>query len=182
VIAVRAVILAAGTSSRIGEQKLLMEFRGRTLIEYPIAASQAWKPIVVAGPEVARYLAGRTDVEVLLNDAPDRGMSHSLALANRAVPAGVALIVLLGDKPLIGKALIESICGAADDADVVFPVHEGAPGHPVRLSPRARRFIGDLPSGDTVRLLRNHAELRQRALQTVDVGAVFDLDELSAFE
>jgi molybdenum cofactor cytidylyltransferase len=179
-IADRAVILAAGTSSRIGKQKLLMDFRGRKLIEYPIAAAQAWNPIVVAGPEVERYLLGRSDVEVLLNEEADRGMSHSLALANRVVPTNAALIILLGDKPVISAELIEAICRAAGDADVVYPVHDGVPGHPVRLSPRARRRIGDLPPGDTVRLLRERSDLRQRAVQTTDLGAVFDIDTVSA--
>jgi molybdenum cofactor cytidylyltransferase len=181
VIADRAVILAAGTSSRVGKQKLLMDFRGRKLIEYPIAAAQAWHPIVVAGPEVERYLAGRCDVEVLCNNEADLGMAHSLALANRVVAANAALIVLLGDKPAISVELIEAICHAADDADVVYPVHDGVPGHPVRLSPRARRCISDLPPGDTVRLLRERRDLRQRAVQTSDLGAVFDVDTASAF-
>jgi molybdenum cofactor cytidylyltransferase len=181
-IAARAVILAAGTSSRIGRQKLLMEFRGRKLIEYPIAAAQMWNPIVVAGPDVARYLAARSDVEVLLNDEPERGMSHSLGLGNRAVVDELALIVLLGDKPLITAALIEFVCRAAADADLVYPVCEDVPGHPVWLSPRARACIDGLPDGDTLRLLRDRLELRQRAVKTSDAGAVFDLDTTSAFE
>jgi CTP:molybdopterin cytidylyltransferase MocA len=178
----RAVILAAGTSSRVGKQKLLMAFRGRTLIEYPISAAQSWRPIVVAGAEVERYLLGRFDVEVVRNDEPERGMSHSLALANRVVPANVSLLVLLGDKPLVNAPLIESICNAADDADVVYAVHRDVPGHPVALSPRARRCIDGLPSGDTLRLLRQRPDMRQRAVQTSDVGAVFDVDTRSAFD
>lgn len=180
-IAERAVILAAGTSSRVGRQKLLMEFRGRTLIEYAIAAAQAWKPLVVAGPEVERHLCGRFDVELVANHEPQLGMMHSLAIADRAVCSDLALIVLLGDKPAITPSLIEAICNATADADVVYPVYEGVPGHPVRLSSRARRFIGDLPPGDTLRLLRDHPKRRRRAIQTPDAAAVFDLDTARAF-
>lgn len=179
---VRAVILAAGTSSRAGAQKLLMEFRGQPLIEYAIAAARCWKAIVVAGPEVGRYLCGRPDLVLLQNDEPERGMSHSLALANRYVRSDLALIVLLGDKPLIGQTLIETICRAADGADVVYPLHGDVPGHPVWLSPRARRCIDDLPTGDTVRLLRTHPALTRRVVETQDYGAVFDVDTLVAFE
>lgn len=180
-IAARAVILAAGTSSRVGRQKLLMEFRGRTLIEYPIAAAQAWEPIVVAGPEVARYLAGRSDVTVLRNDAPELGMKHSLSLANRAIGAECAMLVLLGDKPLIRASLIDAICRAPDDIDLAYPVRAGISGHPVALSPLARRFIDALPPGDTVRLLRDRAELRQWAMRAEDDGAFFDVDTVEAF-
>jgi molybdenum cofactor cytidylyltransferase len=177
-IAARAVILAAGTSSRFGKQKLLVDFHGRKLIEYPIAAAQAWNPIVVCGPKVEQYLLGRSDVEVLRNDEPARGMSHSLALANRIVAAELTLIVLLGDKPFVSRSLIESICAAAEDSDVVYPVREEVPGHPVALSPGARRYVDGLPDGDTLRLLRNRPELRERAMQTSDLGAVFDVDTI----
>jgi molybdenum cofactor cytidylyltransferase len=181
VIAARAVVLAAGVSSRIGRQKLLMDFRGRKLIEYTLEAARAWDPIVVAGPEVTRYLAGRPGLEVILNERPERGMSYSLALVNHAVARERALLVLLGDKPLIQTESIESVCSVAEDADIVFPVYRGVPGHPVRLSPRARSYIDTLPAGDTVRLLRDRIELRQCAVETDDPGAVFDVDELSAF-
>jgi molybdenum cofactor cytidylyltransferase len=181
-IAARAVILAAGTSSRVGRQKLLMEFRGRKLIEYPIAAAQAWKPIVVAGPQVAGYLFHRSDVTVLRNDAPELGMTHSLRLANRAIPAETAMVVLLGDKPLISASLIESVCRAPDEFDLAYPVRDGIPGHPVALSPRGRRCIDALPPGDTLRLLRDRAELRQGAMPTEDDGAFFDVDTVEAFD
>ena len=178
----RAVILAAGTSSRFGRQKLLLAFRGKTLVEYAIAAAQAWNPIVVAGPEVARYLAGRSDVEVIVNDEPARGMSHSLALANDAVAEDDALIVVLGDKPLVSAALIKMVCDAAENADVVYPTYENVPGHPVWLSPKARRRIGELPPGDTLRTLRDRRELGHRAVPTADRGATFDIDTLEEFE
>jgi molybdenum cofactor cytidylyltransferase len=173
---VRAVILAAGTSSRAGGQKLLMDFRGRALIEYAIWATQRWSPIAVVGADVAEYLEGRGDVTLVRNDAPARGMSHSLALANRFLPADLAMIVVLGDKPLISETLIETICSAAAGSDVVYPLHASQPGHPVWLSPQARLHIDGLPSGDTLRLLRMHPDLAQRAVESTDRGAFFDVD------
>jgi molybdenum cofactor cytidylyltransferase len=181
-IAARAVILAAGTSSRVGRQKLLLEFRGRPLIEYSIAAARAWKPVVVAGPQVAGYLFHRSDVTVLRNDAPELGMTHSLSLANRALPEAGEMIVLLGDKPLVGAALIDSVLRAPAEADLAYPTRDGIAGHPVRLSPRARRCIDALPAGDTLRLLRDRAELRQWAMPTEDDGPFFDVDTVEAFE
>ncbi len=157
-----------------------MDFRGGRLIEYPIAAARAWDPLVVCGPAVEQYLLGRSGIELLRNDEPERGMSHSLALANRIVAADLTLLVLLGDKPLVSGSLIESICIAAQDADVTYPVRAGVPGHPVALSPRARRYVDELPSGDTVRLLRGCTELSQRPTQTPDLGATFDVDTAAA--
>ena len=178
----RAVILAAGTSSRLGQQKLLMDFRGRPLIEYALAAARRWQPVVVCGPEVADHLARRSDLELVHNDAPEFGMTHSLALANRFVASDVPMLVLLGDKPLLTEGLIETICGDADEADVVYPARGEEPGHPVWLSPRARRFIEYLPAGDTLRLLRENPNLVARSVETTDPGAYFDVDTVEAFE
>ncbi|MFY9665839.1 MAG: nucleotidyltransferase family protein [Candidatus Cybelea sp.] len=176
----RAVILAAGTSSRIGKQKLLMDFRGRPLIEYAIAAAQRWHPLVVCGREVAEYLALRCDLAVVLNDDPERGMSHSLALANRRLPSDAAMLVVLGDKPLVSESLIEAVCAQAQAADFVYPSRDEEPGHPVLLSPRARQFIEYVPPGDTLRLLRSNPHLISRAVQTEDEGAFFDVDTIEA--
>lgn len=159
-----------------------MPFRGRPLIEYSIAAAARWKPIVVCGNELARCLAGH-DIALVRNDEPERGMSHSLALANRAIDDDVAIGVLLADKPLVSEQLIETILRASLGADVTYPQRDDdQPGHPVVLSPRARRLIGRLPSGDTLRSLRAQPDLVARAIETADEGAFFDIDTLDAFE
>jgi molybdenum cofactor cytidylyltransferase len=178
--AARAVVLAAGTSSRIGRQKLLMDFRGRPLIEHAIAAAQRWHPVVVCGREVAEYLALRSGLTLVPNNEPERGMSHSLALANRHLASEDSMLVVLGDKPLVSEPLIESICTETYDADIVYPERDDEPGHPVLLSPRARRFIEYLPPGDTLRLLRSNPHLAVRAVQTDDSGAFFDVDTVEA--
>ena len=172
----RAVILAAGTSSRMGAQKLLMPFRGRPMIEHAIAAAQGWRPLVVAGAEVFEFLSGREGLELVRNDEPERGLSHSLRLADRFLPEQFAMIVLLGDKPMITPALIDAVAAAAGEADIAYPARGDQPGHPVWISGRARRRIADLPDGDTLRLLREQPGLALRAVETHDEGAFFDVD------
>jgi molybdenum cofactor cytidylyltransferase len=179
---VRAVILAAGTSSRIGAQKLLMPFRGRPLIDYAIAAASRRRPVVVCGAGVAAYLAQRPGVTVVRNDEPELGMSHSLALANRIVEPDEPIAVLLADKPLVDERLIETIGAESLGYDVTYPQRNGAPGHPVVLSSRARERVDGLPPGDTLRLLRDDPRLTVRAVDSSDEGAFFDVDTLEAFE
>ncbi len=177
---VRIVVLAAGRSRRIGVPKLLLPFRGRPLIDYAIAAALPWDPIVVAGPEVAAYLAGRAGVTILRNDESARGMAYSLRLASAQVNADLAIAVLLGDKPLVTEALIRNICYSRR-ADVVYPVCNHEPVHPVYLSPRARACLDRLPVGDSVRLLRVDRRLSVRAIVTRDRGATFDVDTIDQF-
>lgn len=180
----RAVILAAGTSSRMGRQKLLEPFRGRPLIEYAIEAARDWQPLIVASAPVAQFLASRDDVHTIVNDSPERGMAHSLVIADAALPKDAALIVLLADKPLVTKTLIAQICDLAESADVTYPLNTetGEPGHPVVLTARARAKIPDLPDGDTLKLLRDDASLVRRIIQTHDPGAFFDVDTADELE
>lgn len=174
----RAVILAAGTSSRMGAQKLLMPYRGRMMIEYAIEAARAWHPLVVAGREVAQALGSRSDIDLIVNEEPQGGMTRSLQLADAQVPRDEALIVLLGDKPLVNEALIRRICDALGSADVSYPVHEtnGEPGHPVVFSSRAREKIQGLAEGDTLRALRDDISLQRLTVPVNDPGAFYDVD------
>lgn len=167
----------------MGAQKLLMRFRGRPMIEYAVQAARKWKPFVVAGPEVAAYLRG-ADASVVVNEAPERGMTHSLALANEAISEDAPLIVLLGDKPLVTGALIEAVHEAMGGADVAFPVHAKTqqPGHPVIFSMRARQKIKNLSDGDSLQQLRDDPDLSRVVLLTEDPGAFFDVDTPPALE
>ncbi|MFZ1018645.1 MAG: nucleotidyltransferase family protein [Candidatus Cybelea sp.] len=174
----RAVILAAGLSTRMGAQKLLMHFRGRPLIEYAIAAARRWRPVLVAGHEVADALRDRDDITLVVNAQPQRGMAHSLALGDEAISPGDALVVLLGDKPLVSERLIAELCAALGSADVAYPVHarNGAPGHPVVFAASARRRIASLPDGDTLAVLRDDPSLVRVAVPSEDEGGFFDVD------
>ncbi len=147
------------------------------MIEYAIDAAHNWNPLIIASAAVAQYLQNRSGIEVLTNDAPERGMSHSLRLADAAIPRDTAIIVLLADKPLVTRELIARICGVAQNADVAYPVNSrGEPGHPVFFSAKAREKIHTLPDGDGIRALRDDASLTQRTLLTDDPGAFFDVD------
>jgi len=180
----RAVVLAAGESKRMGEQKLLLPFHGRPMIEHVLEAAAEWKPLVVAGREVAAYLAQREGVEVVRNDDPGRGMAHSVVLANDAIRPDAALIVLLGDKPLVSPQIIERLCASCADADIAFPrePHTGDPGHPVIFSPRARTKIPLLPDGDSLHALRDDPSLERREIAIADLGAYFDIDTAGSLE
>jgi len=176
------VILAAGLSTRTGAQKLLMPFRGRPMIECAIEAAAPWNPVIVTGADVARALEGKP-YTVVLNDAPEKGMAHSLRLADTAVPQGESMIVLLADKPLVTTEIIGQVLSQRGDADVAYPVRPstGEPGHPVIFSAHARTKIAALADGDTLRELRDDASLERHVIEMEDAAPFFDVDTREAF-
>jgi molybdenum cofactor cytidylyltransferase len=169
------VILAAGGARRMGQQKLLMPIDGQPMIERIITAAQAWPLVVVAGDAVARAL-GHTRLCIARNDAPERGMSHSLKLGNALVPDAEPIAVLLADLPDITSASIGRVLDAYDDTvDVVVPRCADRFAHPVVFGPWARQKIAALDDGDTIGRLRDDASLRRRFVET-DHSALSDID------
>lgn len=156
------IILAAGAARRMGRQKLLLEIDGQTMVDRVVQAASNWPIVVVTSDEVAPIL-GPSCVCVVRNSMPERGMAHSLKLANAVVPQDEAIAILLADMPDITPAAIATVIAGYDaDIDVVIPRHGGAYGHPVIFGPLARRKIAELPDGDTVQRLRDDERLRRR--------------------
>lgn len=161
-------ILAAGRSSRMGRPKATLTVAGTTLLERALAAAAAYPTVVVIAelPEDAMALLERVrrerDLIVVTNDAPQRGMSRSLALGDAAIGSrGAALAVLLLDTPFVDATLVARVVAARGDADIAFPTHGATPGHPVVFGPRAREAIASLPDGDTLRTLRDDVRWRR---------------------
>ena len=171
------VVLAAGASRRFGSQKLLERIDGVRMIDRALAACGARETIVVAAPDLVPAIASNDRHRILINAEPERGMTHSLRLANAVVDPGAALVVLLGDMPYVDLTLLERAIAAFDTTvDLVAPSGGDRPAHPVVLGPAARARLAALPEGDTLRLLRSDRALRVRALVFEDAASQRDVD------
>ncbi len=131
--------------------------------------------MVGAGDDAPASLAS-SDLCIVLNAAPERGMTHSLHLADQVVRADEPIAVLLADLPDISARTIAAVIAAYnDEIDVVIPRHGDTFAHPVIFGPRARRKIADLPDGDTIQRLRDDSTLRRRIVET-SAESLTDID------
>ena len=110
-----AVVLAAGGSSRLGEAKQLLTFRGETLIRRAVraAAGAGCDPIVVVigkvGEEIRQELDG-TGAKVVENAEWQRGLGTSIRRGLTEIAASVDAIVLLTcDQPLVDRGVIAQL-------------------------------------------------------------------------
>jgi molybdenum cofactor cytidylyltransferase len=176
--AVVCVILAAGASSRMGRSKTGLRLGNETLLERALAATGGYaRIVVVSAGNVHDVPPGTRDVQTILNDAPERGMTHSLRLADAAVAdRDAALAVLLADTPLVDRELVARVIAARGDADVAYPVRGGVPGHPVVLGPAPRSLVAGLPDGDTLRALRADPRWTRVEVAVDDEGPFLDVD------
>ena len=132
---VSAVLLAAGSSSRMGgTNKLLLPYRGRTLIEHMadvLLASRLAEVVVVLGHEAEKVrtrLEGRA-LTVMEHPHYAEGMGSSLRAGLRRVsPHAEAIMVCLTDQPLLEPGDIDRLIdafGKAEGQDIVVPLHRG---------------------------------------------------------
>src|SRR5215469_16667110 len=145
---VTAVVLAAGTSSRMGVQKLLLEIDGLSLLHRAIAAVAAYPNVVVISPGLRSKALEAGATRVVENTEPERGMVHSARLADAAIDDRTsALLLVPAELPFLEPRHVELVLDAAkkSGAGVARPVRNGVPGHPVFFDASAREMLSLLP-------------------------------------
>lgn len=189
---VTAIVLAAGTSSRMGRFKLLLPYRGRPILCHVIDSltrSKADKIMVVLGhrhAEVAAQLTG-LPVQVVINHEYASGQSSSLQVGLKALSglddnpaAGISrqgVLFVLGDQPLLKPETINLLIDAFNDrGGIVAPWYRGVRGNPV-LFDLSFRSEFELLTGDTGarEIINGHPEALSR-IEVADQGVVFDID------
>jgi molybdenum cofactor cytidylyltransferase len=161
----------------MGAQKLLLPLGETTLLERAFAASAGLPVVAVVAPALAALIPSRADLTVIVNGESERGMTHSLMLADaEIVDRDAVLVVLLADTPLVDGALVRRVLAERGDADVAYPVRGGIGGHPVVFGPRARAAIASLKEGDTLRALRDDSRFRRVEVPVDDDAPFLDVD------
>ncbi len=132
-----AIILAAGASRRMGQDKLLLNVRDRPMISHVIAAVQAAhlaRPIVVVRPDDLALRAALSDFDVELVVVSDwaLGMARSLRAGVLRCPVNWrACFICLGDMPFIAPEMLSAMAALANDSGVIVPMHKGRRGNPL---------------------------------------------------
>jgi len=176
-----AILLAAGSSRRMGACKQLLLLEGKTVLarclETLLHGGIREVIVVVApsGDEVSHAAEGYP-VRVVRNLDPDGDMAASICTGRDALPpAATGVVIALCDYPLIRT---ETIARLGEEhrrfpEAVIIPCHDGHRGHPPLLP---RRLLENLETPLTLRdLLRDNQELI-RHLELPDDGVLIDMD------
>jgi CTP:molybdopterin cytidylyltransferase MocA len=151
---VRPLILAAGSGSRFGGGKLSARVDGKPILRHVIDAAREaglQRPAIVLGPAdpPGVDLGGTT---IVRNPRPERGLSSSLRVGWRSAASDWplehgppdAVIVLLGDQPLVRAELLRELAAQPLDPDrpIVAPRFGGSGArNPVRIETTAAGLI-----------------------------------------
>lgn len=180
---VAGVVLAAGTSRRMGKNKLFLSLQGQSVLRRAVgtAVAAGLHPVlVVLGHEAER---ARAELEGLpctsvLNPAYAQGISTSLRTGIAAVPEqSAAALVMLADMPFVTKemltTLIERYQGSS--SPLVVSSYEGIDAPPMlydkSLFAELRELDGD---GCGKKVVKRH---RKEGLEVAwPASALKDLD------
>ncbi len=127
---VAGIVLAAGTSSRLGRNKILLELGDQPVVRRAVAGAidAGLSPVlVVLGFEVdrARDALVGLPYEPVLNPDYHTGINRSVQLGLARVPPDVvAAVIVLADMPLVTAGMIASVVERYRESDAPLVVSD----------------------------------------------------------
>ena len=199
-----AVVLAAGMSTRMGRNKLLLTFRDKPLVVHAVdtlLASTVDEIIMVLGHESdkvcdqiedsAREVANRgqrSRLRLIKNPDFRDGLSTSVRTGVQAVsPEATAIMIYLADQPLLEPADVDRITEAfaaakAENKMIVVPFFKGERGNPVILDASLRdSILGIVGDVGCKGVIKRYPE-KVYALEMENDHVVRDVDDAQAYE
>jgi len=183
---IKALVLAAGYSSRMKRNKMLLPFAGSTVIENTVGKflqSQVDGVALVVGSEGEKiqHILASYPVQLIDNPRFAQGMSSSVQEGVRVLKEDAELagiMIIPGDMPLIKKETVNAILARFEETSfpIIIPVYHGKRGHPVlfakSLFPQLMEVSGDVGAREVVR--RNYEQCC--FLEVEDQGVLIDID------
>ena len=178
-----AILLAAGSATRFGSDKLLHALPH----DVPIAVQAARhlravfesKVLVVVRPEAKEIseLFRKEGCEVVVCERAAEGMGASLACAVRAAGEVEGYLVALADMPFIRSSSIAAVRDAlAGGAQLAAPYFRGRRGHPVGISAKFRAELESLRGDEGAKKILSAGASNLVKIPVGDPGVIRDID------
>jgi len=179
-----AVVLAAGEGRRFGGNKLLVTVDGEPVITRVLRALDGIERVVVVGAHVEELMQYLRSEVVIYNPNYREGMSTSIKLGLRFFQDYDAVLIVLGDMPLITRETINKIINTYHEGcTAVIPTHKGLRGNPVLihrlLFNELMRLRGDVGARE---LLRDRADVCYVECGPEVIMDIDTLDDLARIE
>ena len=177
----RAILLGAGLSTRMGKQKLLLPINGKKVIDITaenLHAAGFEEIYAVLSQQVAEAWTPLPPfIRAEVNPAPERGQSSSLAIGLGMLEEGEDFCLMLADLPLVGPSEIRALREAFDSMPkqktVLAPNRNGIFGHPMLYRSLWRQRFRDA-AGDMGG--RNILKQYEREILRIEAPACHFLD------
>ena len=184
------IILAAGASTRMKKQKMLLPFNGKTIIETVIEKVEFFlqkNMIVVVGADKEKIKKQIKNIraKIVVNDNYNEGMLSSVVCGLKALPESAdAVLVFLGDQPHIPSEIIEKVIMDWKNTSkgILIPSTNGRRGHPLLIG---AKYFTEIEKLDPQKGLRKLSEKFKKDVLEVKCnfpGILRDIDTPEEYE
>lgn len=191
------VILAAGSSSRLGYAKQLVQFKGKSLLQHAIAISEELdfdSKVVVLGAR-KEEIEGKIDLkgfEVVMNENWEDGMSTSIrrgVLRSQELENELDhILILLSDQPFVSKDSIDKLIKVQlkKNCQATFSEYAGDLGVPAIFSAEVFSDLKELKGDQGAKKLIHNQKLDYEIVKfemgNFDVDTAADVELLKKME
>ncbi len=172
---ISAIVLAAGQSKRMGQNKLLLPFGSSTVIETivsEVAATAVNDVIVITGHESEKIseTLKRYPCRCVFN--PDYARSEMLISIQTGLRSindqHQAALIVLGDQPRIQHIIVQRVIDACEPGKLIVPSYQMKRGHPILID---RAYFGEILNLPTNSTLQEFIKLHENAIKYVEVDS-----------
>jgi molybdenum cofactor cytidylyltransferase len=186
---ITAVVLAAGTSTRMGQNKLLMDYHGEPMLMAVlrlVLSCGFGESILVISRETLAGIEAPAGFTVVLNPEPEAGQGQSVALgAGAASPKSRGIMFFQADMPLLDKSTVLAMIsafGAFDGTRITVPEIEGCLRSPAIFPASLREELMALRGDEGGRaLFKKHPGLLL-PVPFLDAGVFRDIDTIADYD
>lgn len=180
-----AIILAAGTSKRMGEPKQLINWQGKTFLNhviYKVSQCELSPIIIVLGAyrdKIIQTIIQNPQIKIIQNNKWTQGISTSVKLGIKNLPNNIDnVIIFLADQPQVRMDTIESLIKKASNssADVIVPIKNNKKGNPILIKSNLFKEIDQLIGDKGFKQILNN--FSQDFIESKDDSIFFDVDFL----
>ena len=179
---IAAVLLAAGSGSRFGGEKLLHPLEDGVAI-----AAHAARNLLAVTPDVIAVvrwgdfplydMLEQEGCQVTMFKDAARGMGASLAHGVAEARAANGWVVALADMPRIAPATIRSVIAALEQgALIAAPACKGERGHPVGFGAKLRDELLALGGDQGAKAVIERHRGALKLIECDDPGVLYDID------
>lgn len=174
------IILAAGYSSRVKTNKMLLLFKNKPLLYHTIDGMTPFvcHVFVVTGHyhfEIKEALKGMKNVTCIENKNYNQGMFSSIQIGAQEVSDD--FFIIPGDCPFVDVSTYKKILNGNKEMRV--PSYHGRKGHPLFMQKHLIQKLIDEPNTSNLRIFRDRYDLE--IIETNDPNILKDIDTVEDY-
>ncbi len=182
-----AIILASGFSRRMGQNKLLLKYRGKSLIEHTIETILQCgfsEVILVAREEEIIEIGNRNGLKVIENENAVKGISESIKLGVMHANETEGYMFFTADQPFLRIDTIKEIAAEfrENSAYIIVPRCDGKRGSPVIFPSSFKEDFLKLEGDVGGKVIINKNLDKVKFVEIQDSRNLFDIDTNENYE